>query len=479
MIGRIMLHEWRLLTRERLLYIAVPLYALLLAYGVHTGTQWRGFLEGNIAAAAGQADKKLSGLLAKVERIEAGEAVAASEDPRFPAKVARFQGYEIATKPPLGAAAVAIGQSDIQPSYVKVQWAPMFSQANTDEIQNPTNLAVGLIDLGFVIIYLYPLLIIALSYNMLSSERENGTQALLLSQPVLVTSFVAGKVLLRGLLVIGLALLLPLVGLILGNNGVLDAQELWRLALLAGVIAIYGAFWFGVAAFVNGFSSKSSTNALVLMSIWLGLVLILPASLSLLAKSMYPLPSRIEMTQALRRGDALVKKEAGFQRPFNRELLERGADVALNATIGEFYQTLLPLEARAEAAAAPIFERFEAQRRSQQLLAERLKYLSPAVLTQFSLQQIAAQSAADFAHFMAQVGAFHRRWREYFLPLVMSERLMTRKDVAEIPRFEYQPRPRQAVLLESVRDLLALIGFAVCAIAAGFWRLRRYEPATR
>lgn len=479
MIGRIMLHEWRLLTREKLLYIAVPLYALLLAYGVYTGTQWRGFLDNNVRAAASQADNKLSGLLAKVDRIEAGEAVGTSEDPRFPAKVARFQGYEIATKLPGAAAAVAIGQSDIQPSYVKVQWAPMFSQANTDEIENPTNLAVGLIDLGFVIIYLYPLLIIALSYNVLSSERENGTQLLLLSQPVSVTSFVVGKVLLRGLLVIGLALLLPLSGLVLGNSDILGSQELWRLALLTGVIAIYGMFWFGVAVFVNGFSSKSSTNALVLMSVWLGLVLILPASLSLLAKSMYPLPSRIEMTQALRKGDALVKKESGFQRPFNRELLERGADVALNATIGEFYQTLLPLEARAEAMAAPIFERFEAQRRSQQRLAERLKYLSPAILTQFSLQEIAGQSAADFAHFTAQVEAFHRRWREYFMPLVMAERLMTRKDVAEIPRFEYQSRPRQAVLLESVRNLLALLGFAIIGIVAGLWRLKRYQPATR
>lgn len=48
MIGRIMKHEWKLLTREKLLYIAIPIYAFLIAYSVFTGTQWKNFLAGNV-----------------------------------------------------------------------------------------------------------------------------------------------------------------------------------------------------------------------------------------------------------------------------------------------------------------------------------------------------------------------------------------------------------------------------------------------
>lgn len=160
--------------------------------------------------------------------------------------------------------------------------------------------------------------------------------------------------------------------MLIGSSEIIGSGESWRLIALIAVVAAYGAFWFGLSITVNAFSKTSSTNALILMSIWLALVLIVPATLSLVAKSMYPLPSRIEMTQALRRADALVKKEVGYQRPFNTELLGRGTEVALDTTIGQFYKELLPLEQRAEAVAAPIFKQFDEQRSAQQQLAARL-----------------------------------------------------------------------------------------------------------
>lgn len=479
MIGRIMKHEWTLLTREKLLYVAIPVYALLIAYGVSTGTQWKRFLAGNVAQADALADSVFEKAQQQLDWIESGAKHSIDEDPRFAARMARYQAYEVAAKPPLSTAAIAVGQSDIRPSYLKVQWKPMFQQTNTDEIENPTNLAIGLIDLGFVLVYLYPLLIIALSYNLLSSERETGTQTLLLSQPVSVAQFVTGKILLRGAIIIGLAAGLSLTGLLIGSPDIVQSGDLWRVGAFAAVITAYGVFWFALAVVVNAFGTRSSTNALILTGAWLGFVLIAPAAVNLAAKSLYPLPARIELIQALRRGDALVKQEVGYQRPYYKELLGRSQEEMLETTISDFYLTLLPLEQRAEAVAAPIFKHFEEQRRSQQLLANQLKYISPAVLAQFTLHEIANQSADNFHHFDQQVQAFHRQWREYFLPLAMAKRLMTREEMRAVPRFDYEPEPNSVVLGRMLENLLALLLFAGAAFAAGFRLLKRYSAATR
>ena len=65
------------------------------------------------------------------------------------------------------------------------------------ELENPQRLLSGRLDLAFVLIYLYPLLILAISYNLLSAEQEQGTLALLLSQPVSLRTVILAKVAVR------------------------------------------------------------------------------------------------------------------------------------------------------------------------------------------------------------------------------------------------------------------------------------------
>jgi ABC-2 type transport system permease protein len=475
-----MKHEWTLLTRERVLYIAIPIYVLMLAYGIVNGTVWKGFLEANAAEAVQLADAGFKSKIDKLDRILSGkDPYTFLEDPRQPAPLARYKGYEMAAKPPSSTAAIAIGQSDVVASYLKVQWKPMFKQTNTEEIENPENLAVGAFDLSFVLIYLYPLLIVALSYNILSAERENGTQALLLSQPVSIGQFVLGKIALRGLLTVGVAVAISLGGVLLSSPDIAADGQLWRIGMLGVILVLYGAFWFALAVLVNAFGAKSATNALVMMATWIGLVLIIPAGLNLAAKTIYPLPSRIEMVQALRRSDNAAEKESNFNRSYRADLLRKSEEAALEASSNDFYAKVLPLEQRSEAIAAPVFQRFERQRQAQQELAERMKYLSPAAITQIALSELANHSAQDFNDFNRQVEAYHQAWRDYFLPATLANRLMTREEMVNIPRFVYRPESNGVVGARVAIDVLALLAFAVVVFAAGFASLKRYPAAAR
>lgn len=478
MITTIIRHEWLLFIRDRLLLVTVPVYALLIAYAVYNGAAWQGFLQKNTSAAVAYADQNLAGLLSMLDDIEQGKPFGAYEDPRNPGYFARSLGFDMATKPPAPTAAFAVGQSDLYPSYMKVQWRQVSAQTNTDETENPTNLAAGRLDLGYVLVYLLPLLIIALSYDILSAERENGTQALLLSQPISLREFVLGKILLRGIVIVSIATGLSLLGVLASDFNIILAGEWWRLGMWALIVIGYATFWFALAVLVNALARKSSTNAVILMACWLLLVLIVPAGLNMVAKAMYPLPSRIELVQTMRRADAQAKQELPPSGDSTAaDLAARLGEDVVVTSLNQYNKRILPLEQRAEAIAAPIFERFESRRALQLEFAERLRFLSPAIVSQAAIGEIADTSTAAYDRFNAEVRTYQQQWRDYFLPRVLNDQVLTRAEMTGIPRFKYVPASGAEVFRRTVVDLLSLALFASIIMAAGLLRLKRYPVA--
>jgi ABC-2 type transport system permease protein len=75
--------------------------------------------------------------------------------------------------PPI--AALSIGQRDVNPSVQSVTIRNLENQKYDTDLVNPLHLALGNLDFSFVLIYFFPLVVIAFSYNLLSEEQERGT----------------------------------------------------------------------------------------------------------------------------------------------------------------------------------------------------------------------------------------------------------------------------------------------------------------
>jgi hypothetical protein len=54
-------------------------------------------------------------------------------------------------------------------------------------------------------------------------------------------------------------------------------------------------------------------------------------------------------------------------------------------------------------------------------IVERARFLSPAILVQDVLNDVAGTGTARHREFVRQVGAYHKRWREYFVRLVFQK----------------------------------------------------------
>jgi ABC-2 type transport system permease protein len=115
-----------------------------------------------------------------------------------------YYHHNYALHHPTAWAGLALGQRDVNPYYLKLRLLGLQGQLYASENVNPAKALSGNFDLAFVLVYLFPLLIIALGFNLLSSEREQGILPLLLAQPVSATQLVGAKLAFRLAVVLGL-----------------------------------------------------------------------------------------------------------------------------------------------------------------------------------------------------------------------------------------------------------------------------------
>ena len=327
-----------------------------------------------------------------------------------------------------------------------------------------------------MIVFLYPLVILALSYNLLSGEKENGTLALTLSQPVSLAQLAAAKIVVRGAVAFGLTCAFTLLGALgagvdLGSPGAVAA-----LAALFGVTAAYGLFWFSLALLVNSFGRGSATNAMVLAGAWLTLALVIPSTVALIATTLHPVPSRVEMIQAVRSAtqDASARgaELLGAYFADHPEMAPEG-----EIDTGDYYSRKFVIEEEVARQTAPLSGRFEAQIWRQQAVVSKLQYLSPAVLTQQSLNDLAGTSYARSAHFQGEVERFARDWKAHFLPLVYQRAEFTAEGLDKVPGFVYRWEPSNVVAGRIGGASLHVLLIAACLFGRLVFALRRYPVA--
>jgi ABC-2 type transport system permease protein len=464
-----MKHEWRSLRADRTLWIIVPLFALIIGYGVYNGVSWATFQRATLDAAAAEERERYAQARREIVEIEKnGREVSPFSDPRLPSVASGRSGTRYAQLPPAPLAALSVGQSDLYPYYFKVSRQSKQTFTANDEIENPTNLLAGRFDLAFVVIYLFPLLILALSYNLISVEREQGTLAMMMSQPVALRSFVAGKVGLRAVVVLLLAIGFSLAGFLLSGVNLTAEGAWWRLLWWIGIVASYGAFWFALAVAVNAFGKSSATNALMLAGLWLFFVLLAPSLLNVGVTSVYPVPSRVEMIQATRRASAeATAKGSQLLAKYFEDHPELTAGGKADPT--DFYTRSIATQEETERLVQPVVDHFDRQVIGQQSLADRFRFVSPAVVAQSALNDVAGTSIARYRHFIALVDDFHQTWKSYFNPRIVQKARFGAEDYDRFPNFAFREEPSDAVVR---RVAVGLAGLLLPAIIIGWLALR-------
>jgi ABC-2 type transport system permease protein len=375
--------------------------------------------------------------------------------------------------PPAPLLSLSVGQTDLFPNAFTVAGRQTEPVAATEQTENPLKLLVGHFDLVFVMIYLYPLLVLAFSFDLVATEKEEGTLKLLLSQPLKLRALVVSKILIRALFILGVVIIFSLVSAAFsGVNFTADGMAA-RLFLWATAIILYGAFWFSLAVCVNALGRSAPTNALILAITWLAVVSIIPSTINLAATITYPIPSRSVFVDAKRK--ALEEAEARPDGKVRESFFAAHPDCPRGENYtsrgGEFI-LLIGRDEEVSSRMNAALQLYQTPLARQQILVDRLSVLSPAILMQRLLHTISGTDFDRYLHYRRQVDDFHKAWGDFFWLRFLRESMFGPEDYDRIPQFNFSEEPLGKIVS---RITLPLLMLAVLQLALGWLGLRAYQ----
>jgi len=350
-------------------------------------------------------------------------------------------------------ASLSLGQRDVNPYYVKLRLLGLQGQLHASENVNPAKVLSGNFDLAFVLVYLFPLFITALSFNVLSSEKEQGILPLLLAQPVPPAVVVAAKLAFRLGVVLVLVLGLSVVAMLWAEVP-LDSRVAGWLAL----VVLYCLFWFGVAFLITAWQRNSAFNAVALVGVWLLLVVLVPGLLNVYVTASRPVPQGIELTVKQREeihGGWDKPKTATMNRFFALYPQWRDTATIKERFVWRWYYAFQHL---GDKSVEPLVAAYTIGLRQRYELVESLSWLSPAINAQTSLNALAGTDLPAHLAFQQSATRYHDALREFYYPCLFNKVAFTHADYAKEPTHTFTSSSDTTTAVGGLWKLLLTVG---------------------
>ncbi|GAB3221297.1 DUF3526 domain-containing protein [Spirosoma arcticum] len=432
-------YEWLHFRRNRW---QVGLLTVLFGFGLYAiyyGNRQIDQQRTALALAEKQVQTEWTGYRAAISRVAIGGDTTASE-----AK----QAYEVATDPafawwqhpylarldPSALASLAVGQRDLNPGIYRLTGMNLYYRLFQTDLANPQKLLVGNFDLSFVLIYLLPLFVIALSFSLLSGEQEAGVLPLLQVQAPSVRRVLVYKMLFAFGLVTGLALLLSVLGFI--ASGVSYSRDAGGLLYWLLTVVAYCAFWYGLVWLIVSFNQSSAANALVAVGGWLLFLLVIPSLLSAYLSVTRPVDSSGLAVLARREGIANENDPRQVRAVIRRYLQNQPRLVAPGDTLYEpnvaakGYAAFSQLN---DAEHRPLVEAYWQGMADRDAAANRFGLINPAVNAQELLNRCARTDLATNLAFLRQLSTFHGQITQFYFTRLFKNQPITLADYADRP----------------------------------------------
>lgn len=481
-LGALVAREGRLLRRDRTAWLSVAILVALAIVAFANGTSWARFQRNTQRTLRAEEAMRFDSAHARLVRLARGDStgITGATDPRSPAVAGRAANARWLLLSPGPLAALAVGQSDLLPHATRITTASRRTAPVSEEIDNPVALMTGRLDLAYIMLVLYPLFVLAMTYDVVSGERERGTLSLLASQPVNVRRVLLAKLAVRGAWVIGAAVLISITAALvestLGGGAALAASGmLSRLALWCTVVIAYGTFWFAAAVAVNALRRSSAVNAVMLLGLWFALVVVTPALVSNVVSVAYPVPSRISLATAVRDAQQQLATRVPSRADALGEFLAEHPQYRARADTADAQTMALANAARLDARLRPVFAVFDRRVRAQQDAADVLRFLSPALAAHGALLDVAGTGNRRWRTFEDTWIAYHARFTAFFFERVVSHRTMTVDDLAAVPAVPTIDEPARTLLAPLLASLAAIL---LPGLLIGIWGMRRLAHVT-
>ena len=431
-----LIHEWRLVQRSRFTIISLLLLLLLTTIAVIFGIN-------EIA--------KQRQTITRLGIIQQQELIAQQSNPTHKGDVGTVAYYTFLEtwNQPSDAAFLASGFRDATPYVLRIRALALQTQLHEGEIFNPELALIGRFDFAFILVYLVPLFLIALFYDIISNERQTGRLITLLALSKTINNLWIRRFCLRIALVF-MCLFLPITvgSLITGLSTTISV-------VILIIIFAYLCFWAGLALIVSTRNTSSINNAITLIGLWIILTFVLPAIGNTIQTQLIPINQGVELMLA------------------QRQVVHAAWDTPREDTMQKFFKTNPKWENTAPLPAGFHWKWYYAFQQlgdesvstqvasyreklfKRQYFSQYLGWFLPSVGVQTLLHRIAKTDLLAQLNYQDKIVVFHKQLRNYYYYYLFNEIEFKADDFAKIPRF--QPLSTDNSLLNDLNTLKYLL----------------------
>lgn len=459
--------EWRLLGGARLVVpMLLVLTALCAAAGWRGGT-WLDQQNGAIAEAL-QRDRAVDRDLADTAR-QLNRGVLDDVPWWKDARGAQAHSYLIwrhAALPPLASGFVAAGQSDLQPYLHRVLPHPRDRWAAQQDYAHPWRLALGRFDLAFIVVWLLPLLALALLAPSLAADREARRLGLLTVQAGRPWRLVRARLSVRVGVILVTALAALLTGAACSGYLWMSTQGMSDVALQFLLALGYLCFWCGLTLLCSAWAASQRVALLLLGGLWLCLTMASPLVLHLGAELRHPGPSPLAdfLTQRELIQDAR-DREMELLEAYLRDHVDLAANPAAAAMLKPetlvITQTNLIVDREVRPAVRAIQAQADALAGVRGRSVTYGQWLAPGYVVWKGLSELSGTSASRYRAFERQLFEYHARLADAFFPDVM--RRATLAEPLQAPHFTFEELDRAPIRYRAV-----MASTTLTVLGAGF-----------
>ncbi|WP_417549791.1 DUF3526 domain-containing protein [Methylophaga sp.] len=345
-----------------------------------------------------------------------------------------YQFHPVWQKPSAWSALIH-GERSEAASHTRVRLLGLQGQLSNTATGNIAAMPIGKLDLSFIWIYLMPLLIAALSLNLLAEEKASGRWSLLASQVANSGMLLTKKMLIAAGLLAIVNIVILLAAVVLTD---IRLDGLWW--QIAAVLLAYQLCWFVITGWIISLQRSAIFNSLLFISLWIIFAFVLPGMAYLFQTQQQQPAEHISMLFDQREfmHDSWDKDQ---QADFDQYLQDYPQWQATAAELDKPFdwRWYYAMQHMSDVIVADAVAQFRASRLHSHQLGEQFAWFSPVMRLQYSMNRLADTDMLASQTFLDQIAVYQQQLRDYLFIFYFFDKPFTLDDFADIPQFDYKP----------------------------------------
>ncbi|AOD16719.1 DUF3526 domain-containing protein [Xanthomonas fragariae] len=415
-------YELLLLLRTRAALAGLLLLTLLTACSLISGQHAIDAQRDNIARIAA---------LQQEDDAAVADYVARSSD----AGSAAYYSFHPTWDMPSPLAFAVVGMRDVSPYILRVRALGLEAQIFDGDSYNPELALAGRFDYAFVLVFLLPLFVIALLFDLRSGEREAGRARMLAALPGAGTALLVRRVVVRA------AAVLVCLSVPFAVAATLNAVPLLQQLAVLALSCVYLLFWVLLAVLVGRSRWRPAAHATALATCWVVLALVAPAFAHVVINQAVPVNQGTEIARLQREAvnHAWDIPRAETMQAFYTKNPQWADSAPLTSAF--HYKWYFAFHENGDQQVAPQVAAYRQGLQRREALAQRVASVLPPVALQAALTRLADTDLQAQLAYQDRIRAYHQALRAFYYGYLFRDRPFTRDDFGRAPRFDATADP--------------------------------------